>query len=38
MQLTNAYLWRLAGESLALCYRAAPGYEALEFHNLDKGD
>jgi GNAT superfamily N-acetyltransferase len=22
------YLWRLVGEGLALCYRAAPGYEA----------
>lgn len=22
-----AYLWRLVGEGLALCYRAAPGYE-----------
>ncbi len=28
LQLTSTYLYRLAGESLALCYRAAPGYEA----------
>lgn len=28
MQPTNEYLWRISGESLALCYRAAPGYEA----------
>lgn len=28
MQLTNAYLYRLAGESMALGYRASPGWEA----------
>ena len=28
MMLPTAYLWRLVGEGLALCYRAAPGYEA----------
>jgi len=28
MMPPTAYLWRLVGEGLALCYRAAPGYEA----------
>ncbi|MBN1188890.1 MAG: GNAT family N-acetyltransferase [Dehalococcoidales bacterium] len=28
MQPSNEYLWRISGEALSLCYRAAPGYEA----------
>jgi GNAT superfamily N-acetyltransferase len=28
MMPPTAYLWRLVGEGLALCYRAAPGYQA----------
>jgi GNAT superfamily N-acetyltransferase len=28
MMPPTAYLWRLVGEGLALCYRADPGYEA----------
>jgi ribosomal protein S18 acetylase RimI-like enzyme len=28
MQPVDKYLWRLSGEALALCYRAAEGYEA----------
>src|SRR5262245_54609065 len=27
MMPSTAYLWRLVGEGLALCYRASPGYE-----------
>ena len=28
MRPSNSHLWRLSGEALALCYRAAAGYEA----------
>ena len=28
MEPTTSYLWRIAGEALALLFRAAPGYEA----------
>ncbi len=28
MELAVSYWWRLAGEALAICYRASPGYEA----------
>ncbi len=28
MEPALSYVWRLAGEALAICYRASPGYEA----------